>query len=182
MKKNRRLFGILFLICYLVTLSQIRLFCRVGVIRSRLPLLLLGTVGAVVCFVLWLLSEKTRRNLLFWLEWTVLVGGTLYFGAGIVYSAIPYNGALAWQIEEWMNQKKVTLEHDNFLESGVEGILTDLDKALELPEELYISDKFQVSFDKNGEIQSLDTMLYGKGKDGRREVIWQIITDSVETL
>ena len=64
MKKNRRLFGILFLICYLVTLSQIRLFCRVGVIRSRLPLLLLGTVGAVVCFVLWLLSEKTRRNLL----------------------------------------------------------------------------------------------------------------------
>lgn len=58
MKKNRRLFGILFLICYLVTLSQIRLFCRVGMIRSRLPLLLLGTVGAVVCFVLWLLSEK----------------------------------------------------------------------------------------------------------------------------
>lgn len=168
MKKNRRLFGILFLICYLVTLSQIRLFCRVGVIRSRLPLLLLGTVGAVVCFVLWLLSEKTRRNLLFWLEWTVLVGGTLYFGAGIVYSAIPYNGALAWQIEEWMNQKKVTLEHDNFLESGVEGILTDLDKALELPEELYISDKFQVSFDRNGEIQSLDTMLYGKGKDGKK--------------
>ena len=168
MKKNRRLFGILFLICYLVTLSQIRLFCRVGMIRSRLPLLLLGTVGAVVCFVLWLLSEKTRRNLLFWLEWTVLVGGTLYFGAGIVYSAIPYNGALAWQIEEWMNQKKVTLEHDNFLESGVEGILTDLDKALELPEELYISDKFQVSFDRNGEIQSLDTMLYGKGKDGKK--------------
>ena len=67
MKKNRRLFGILFLICYLITLSQIRLFCRVGMIRSRLPLLLLGTVGAVVCFVLWLLSEKTRRNLLFWL-------------------------------------------------------------------------------------------------------------------
>ena len=51
------------------------------------------------------------------------------------------------------------LEHNNLYESGVEGILSDLEEELKLPEELYISKEFQISFDEAGRIQHIDTFL-----------------------
>ena len=47
------------------------------------------------------------------------------------------------------------LEHDNFFEDGAEGILEDLRNALELPEELYISNQFQLTFDEEGTIRTI---------------------------
>lgn len=93
---------------------------------------------------------------------------TLFFGGRIVYSAIPYHGALSWKMEEWLHKKEIKLEHDNVFENGVEGILTDLDEELELPEELYIADKVQIGFDKNGKIQNIDAFIYGKDKQGEK--------------
>lgn len=58
---------------------------------------------------------------------------TVYFGGRIVYSAIPYHGALSWRIDAWRRQKHVLLEHDNLFEDGADGFLTDLDTALSLP-------------------------------------------------
>lgn len=72
---------------------------------------------------------------------------TLLFGGLIIYSAIPYHGALSWKIDEWLHKKETILEHDNLFEDGVEGVLTDLEAELDLPEELYIANKFQVTFD-----------------------------------
>lgn len=65
------------------------------------------------------------------------------------------------------DMKKVVLEHNNFLESGVEGILTDLDKELDLPEELYLINKYQMTFDGDGTIQTIYTFLYGKDTEGK---------------
>ena len=44
----------------------------------------------------------------------------------------PYNGALSWKIDEWRNQKKFKLTHTNFFETGVEGILEDIETELDL--------------------------------------------------
>lgn len=88
------------------------------------------------------------------------------FGGRIIYSAIPYNGALSWKIDEWRNQKKIELTHTNFFETGVEGILEDIETELDLPDELYVQNKFQLSFDKDGEIQSIYTYMYGRYENG----------------
>ena len=64
----------------------------------------------------------------------VLVLITVFFGYRIVYSAIPYNGALSWKVDEWLHKREVRLGHTNIFEGGVEGILEDLDQALDLPE------------------------------------------------
>ena len=88
------------------------------------------------------------------------------FGGRIIYSAIPYNGALSWKIDEWRNQKKIELTHTNFFETGVEGILEDIETELNLPDELYVQNKFQLSFDKDGEIQSIYTYMYGRYENG----------------
>ena len=37
-----------------------------------------------------------------------------------------------------MNKKEVKLEHNNIFESGAEGILSDLDKAFNLPDGFYL--------------------------------------------
>lgn len=99
----------------------------------------------------------------------LLIAATLFFGGRIVYSAIPYHGALSWELDEWMRKKEVELKHNNLFEDGVEGVLMDLDEVLELPEELYIANKFQVSFDGNGTIQSIYASIYGKNEAGERK-------------
>uniref|UniRef100_UPI004056666F WD40/YVTN/BNR-like repeat-containing protein n=1 Tax=Agathobacter sp. TaxID=2021311 RepID=UPI004056666F len=73
---------------------------------------------------------------------------------------------MSWKVDEWMRQKSVRLEHNSFFESGVEGVLSDLDAALDLPEDIYIVNKYQMTFDADGTIQSIYTFLYGKDDDG----------------
>ena len=75
---------------------------------------------------------------------------------------LPYNGALSWKIDELRNKRKVELKHNNFFESGVEGVLSDLDEALGLPDELYVTDQFQMTFKSDGTIRSIYAFLYGK--------------------
>ena len=100
---------------------------------------------------------------------SLFIIATLFFGGRIAYSAIPYHGALSWEIDEWMRKKEIKLEHNNLFENGVEGVLMDLDEALELPEELYIANKYQVTFDESGTIQSIYAFIYGKNEDGEKK-------------
>ena len=36
----------------------------------------------------------------------LLIAATLFFGGRIVYSAVPYHGALSWKLDEWMRKKR----------------------------------------------------------------------------
>lgn len=128
--------------------------------------------------VLWLISRRYNQKVdlrdnqnkkFFYMEMILLIAATLFFGGRIVYSAIPYHGVLSWELDEWMRKKEVELKHNNLFEDGVEGVLMDLDEVLELPEELYIANKFQVSFDGNGTIQSIYASIYGKNEAGERK-------------
>ena len=101
-----------------------------------------------------------------WLGIAVMAVATVYFGGRIIYSGLPYNGALSWKIDELRNKRKVELKHNNFFESGEEGVLSDLDEALGLPDELYITNQFQMTFKSDGTIRSIYTFLYGKDAEG----------------
>lgn len=175
MKLLYKLSGKISLLCYVVTLYYLCHMCQYGGVRSHLPRLAVSVAGFVITFLLWLFSkrhvqdtvpEKDGRKKLFRLEVVFCAAVTIYFGGRIFYSAIPYNGALSWKVEEWLNKKEITLEHNNFWEDGAEGLLSDLDRALDLPEELYIANQFELTFDADGEIQSVYTFLYGKTESG----------------
>ena len=167
--------GKISLVCYIFTLQRLWHLCQYGGVRSHIPALALGTAGCVGTLVLWLAarkkcrkteSEKQNRSTIFWLEMFLFITSSVFFAGKIIYSAIPYHGALSWKIEEWQNKKQISFKHNNIFESGIEGILADLDKSLGLPEELYISGQFQTAFDETGTIQELDTLIYGKNKNG----------------
>lgn len=169
--------GKLSLVFYIVMLYQLWHLCQYGGLRSHAFRLIAAALGFAVTFILWLAARKRRQKevseraagkKVLYLELAVVAAATLFFGGRIIYSAIPYNGALSWKVYEWTHKKEIALEHHNLYESGVEGILSDLEKEVKLPETLYVSGRFQVSFDETGEIQQIDTLLYGQDEKGEK--------------
>lgn len=175
MKNIYGIFRKISLIFYLMIFYELRNLCQYGGAKRHLTRILVLGIGLLVSIILWLFFRRTKektsddskkKNVTFRWEVTIFIIGSLIFSSQIVYSAIPFQGALSWKIDAFFKEKKVTLTHTNFLETGVEGILQDLDEELDLPEELYIANKFQLTFDDTGEIRSLYTFLYGKNENG----------------
>lgn len=176
MKHIYKICGKISLLFYVLTLYQLWHLCQYGGTRRHIPALMFGIAGFIGAFVLWMIARQSfkrdnfgsfRKKNIFYVEIAIFIITTLFFGGRIVYSGMKYNGALSWKIDKWLHQKEITLEHNNIFETGVEGILTDLDEELKLPEELYIAEKMQITFDKEGTVQSLYTFLYGKDKKGK---------------
>lgn len=174
-KTVHRISGLASILCYIILLYQFWHLCQYGGIRSHLPILagvcFLFTVGMVLYLITGhhIRKEENRRNKkdkMMWLGAAAGVIVTVYFGGRIIYSGLTYNSALAWKIDEWRRQEKIELTHSNFFDTGAEGVLEDLDQALDLPEELYIVNQFQMTFDGNGTIQTIYAFLYGKDADG----------------
>jgi hypothetical protein len=120
-------------------------------------------------FVLWVISRKNkqeeasenRKNIVL-IEILLFFIVTAYFAGQIIYSAIPYNGALAWKIDDWMRKRDVKLEHNNIFKDGAAGILMDLDRVVGLPDELYLVNQCQITFDQDGIIRTIYIFMYGR--------------------
>ena len=176
MKYIYKIFGKVSLLCYILMMYRLWHLCKYGDLRGHLPLLAVCAAGFAVTLVLWLIARsRVRKDMpkggkkpkLFYIEALVFLVATLFFCGGIAHSATPSHGALARKIDDFIHRKQVVLTHNNILKDGVEGILTDLDKKLDLPEELYVSGKFQVTFDAEGTVQTIATFLYGKHESGK---------------
>lgn len=172
-----RFCGKLGLFLYMVLLVKVWYLCKYGGSWGDVYDLMPIVAGIILCFLLWLLSRCLRekdetdryrdvKKGILRIEILFFGVATLSFCVNIIHMAISYNGALAWQLEEWFRQKDVKLEHDNFFEDSVSGILLDLDRALDLPKELYIGERFLVDFDERGKIAAIETFLYGMDEKG----------------
>lgn len=177
MKFIYRICGKISLAFYLFVLYKLWHMCQYGGLRSHILSMLIGSIGFVISRTLWLIAkrsngkekmESTSSKKIYYIEVVLFILTTLFFGGKIFYSAIPYNGALSWKVDEWMQKKAIVLEHNNIIRNGMEGIILDLDKKLDMPEELYVTRKCQVRFDKEGNIQSIYAFLYGKDKSGEK--------------
>ncbi|MDF2505847.1 MAG: hypothetical protein K0R06_3342, partial [Clostridium sp.] len=94
---------------------------------------------------------------------------TCFYGVKIYHNTINYNGKLSWFLRDLKNKKTVKLKDDNVYISGIEGIFTDINKKVDMPEKLYVASSFSLKFDSYGKITSFDTYLYGKNTKGKLE-------------
>ncbi|QZO76385.1 hypothetical protein HIF96_08900 [Helcococcus kunzii] len=92
---------------------------------------------------------------------------TLVYSTSIIHSAIPYNGVLSWRIDSWLNTKSISYEHNNIYKDGIKGTFDDISKKLNLPEELYMSDKLELEFKPDGEITQIYALIYGRDKNDK---------------
>ena len=118
MKKISNICGFIGIAIYAVLMIRISNLCQYGGTKVDLiPILILGVV-LIATIIFGIVSsrkeEKIEKGKLFWGKCIVVVALTILFGGRIIYSAIPYNGALSWKIDEWRSQKKIELTHTNF--------------------------------------------------------------------
>ncbi len=85
------------------------------VLKNDLIILVFYGIFLVGTVVLWLISKRHNQEVnsgdngnkkLFYTEMILLIAATLFFVGRIVYSAVPYHGALSWKLDEWMRKKK----------------------------------------------------------------------------
>lgn len=157
---------ILYTLCF-YTLWQL---CQWGGVRSHLRRLLpLAVLLLITLIVKLVLRHKGFRASHARARVAAFAGITALFGGLIVYSAVPYHGQLSWKIDDLLHHKKVEFTHTNLYTDGVEGILTDVETKITLPEKLCISNSFYAEFTADGTITSVDTMLYGENEKGEIE-------------
>lgn len=119
-------------------------------------------------------SVSVWRKSLYKVIWTyiaiiIMVLTTLFYGYKIYHSATNFNGKLSWALNDLENKRTIKFEHNNIYENGVEGIFTDINEKLHMPETLYVSDSFSLNFEADGTIKSFDAFLYGKNDKGELE-------------
>lgn len=163
--KNKRLAAeSLMILCYIFDLYHLSVLCRYGGAKRHLLWMLLGLLVfcAVLIYLLITDTPKVKSKTAFLVKLMALIGATVLFASSIIYSAIPYNGKLAWKIQDLIHTREVALTHTNIFDTGIEGILDDLNATLNLPEKLYIAEQFTVDFDGTGQISAIEGFLYGK--------------------
>lgn len=178
MKKLKFIFGKLSIIYYILFLLVTCVLCKYGSIRQlKFAFWALGIL-LVLSLCIWigcLIAEKENplkmkgalRKTVFGTELLILLAVTVGCISYIIYTAIPYNGALSWKVDSLFKTKKIEYEHNNFFRDGAEGLIKDINKKLKLPDELYITDSFEMSFDKDGTITRVSAYLYGQNEKGK---------------
>ena len=153
--------------------------CMYGGLRRRVPMIAGCCLILLIWVALWTFVyhkkirhlefdfSKTLFRIILFVELIVLVTITGIFGTRIVESGMKYNGKLSWKIDEWTRSKKITLEHNNIYENGIEGIFEDLETKLDLPDELYLVNQFSVKFNYEGTITEIYSFFYGRDDSGK---------------
>ncbi len=159
---------IVLLALYAVFLFFLSRYCRFGGAAFHLKILLPVLILLIILFAIKILILRKKTKGSFTKTGAVIfLIISIFFGSRIAYFATPYNGHLAWKLDEFLKHKRIKLVHNNIFDGGIEGILSDMDAKLNLPSELYLSDNFVLDFDNNGDIKKIDAYLYGKDGSGK---------------
>jgi|GEM_PF-1658535 len=159
--------------------------CMYGAVRRHLPILMLCGAIILVWFLLWtlgyflILKPILRKKitgkwimmfkLFFAAELMAFILITAFYGRQIAGSAMHYSGKLAWEIDSLLNWKNVSLKHNNVYTDGAGGIFDDLDQKMDLPDDLYIINRFMIQYDQDGKITGIDGFFCGKSKNGQEK-------------
>ena len=177
----KKIVDYILLLLYTACFYTLWQLCQWGGVRSHLRCLLpLAALLLITLIVKLVLRHRGFRAPYIHARVAAFGGITMIFGGLIMYSAIPYHGQLSWKIDDLLHHKKIEFTHTNLYTDGVEGILTDVETKLALPEKLYISDRFSVDFMADGTITSVDTMLYGENEKGEVST-WLIYYDAKQS-
>lgn len=168
-----------FLVVYGVALRYLERLCRVGSLRSNgLWAAVLGGI-CLVWLVGWglfcLMARRRGRSLgggrKLWrgvliLELAAALGLSGFYGYRIFQSAGDFTTKLGGYVYQWRNTETWELQADNLYEDGLDGLFAELDRHLDLPEELYLVRAVEINFQEDGTITEIYAFLYGQNDQG----------------
>lgn len=167
MKNKRQIAEIVMILSFIFDSYHLSVLCKYGGTRRHLLWMFFGLLVFSGALILRQTTEPAtmKNKTAFIVKLTSVIAACVLFSSSIIYSAIPYHGALSWKIQDLIHSREVTLTHNNVFDTGIEGILDDLTAALNLPEKLHIAEQFTVDFDGTGKISAIEGFLYGKDEN-----------------
>lgn len=164
MKNKRQIAESVMILSFIFDLYHLSVLCKYGGTRRHLLWMFFGLLVFSGALILRQTTQPAanKSKTAFIIKLTSVIAACVLFSSSIIYSAIPYNGKLAWKIQDLIHTREVALTHTNIFDTGIEGILDDLNATLNLPEKLYIAEQFTVDFDGTGQISAIEGFLYGK--------------------
>ena len=188
--KRAKLFNPIFVVLYGITGYYLTELAQYGGIKRRVPIIIFLTAILLFWLIYNFYKTKTQaftsiiypdataieRKITYSKSWffiaiAALIITTGLTGYNIYQSAIPYNGKLSWYVDDFFNKKEVPFENNNIHQDGLNGMLSAIETEMNLPEELYLSSSFTISYNPGGEITGLYGFLYGQNEDGETESI-----------
>lgn len=173
----RMMINPIFIAVYWFSFYNLYTLCKFGRMNNNLTMLLLCLAFFVVYLIIFIARSikkpitikpgrfiKNRNiRLTYGVIALIFIFSLFIFYGGKIYkTSINFNGKLSWILKDLKDKKTVELKHNNIYEDGIEGILQDINEKTTMAEKLYISNNFDIKFDKEGTIISFDTFLYGK--------------------
>lgn len=173
------LFNPILLGIYFFMLHHVYLLCMNGGLQRHLqyiiPLTIIVVCWLIICIFLCCFKHRYRDKLLRFIdkinscfkylligELVVFMVGSGIYGYKIFQTAIPYNGHLSWFLNKEGSTIEVKIENNQFFDTGIRGIIEDIRKEINIDNELYIANKFQVKFDNMGLISDIQAMIYDR--------------------
>lgn len=177
------LFNPIIILLYFLFSSVLLTFFDYGGTARRLPILLGISGSFVIWFIFCIVFRKKIRqhqsfqnpSLLklstywFWIAIFTLIGITVYTGIQTAEIAQAFGTSLHRQILAWQTETHIDLEETNLFEQDIDELFFLIDQEMGLPDELYISNYFDLEFNQNGELLSLYTSIYGENEAGSTE-------------
>lgn len=172
-------FNPLVVIIYGIGCHYLSLLAEYGGIKLRVPIILIIFLSLLLWFIgclYWYMVNRYNKNtqekkpsyylnrlsqFIFLLSITSLVLITLATGKNIYHSGTHSQGRLAFVINDLVNKRNISFDHDNLYKDDLDGLFKDLESKIDLPKELYIDSHFEVTFNKEGQITSFYSFLYG---------------------
>lgn len=96
----------------------------------------------------------------------IICGITGFYGYKIYKDSSDYGTRLFWFLDDLKHVNKADFTDDNLYKDGISGILKDIDNKCSLPKQLYLSDTFKIEFSKDGRVNTIDALIYGRDDKG----------------
>ena len=137
MKNKRLATESLMILCYIFDLYHLSALCRYGGAKRHLLWMFLGLLVFCAALIYRLITDapKIKSKTAFLVKLMTVIGATVLFASSIIYSAIPYNGKLAWKIDELLNERqetsKLDKQNNNNPQENIEPDKNDTDTSTE---------------------------------------------------
>ena len=120
MKVIHKISPVLILAGYFYVLYEGYFLCQFGGVRYHGQKMAVGAAVMAVGFLFWLITRKKakeqqagKKQYLWIAELVAAAAATIICGAAVIRTAIPYNGALSWKIDEWRRINDERSSKDN---------------------------------------------------------------------
>ena len=120
MKVIHKISPVLILAGYFYVLYEGYFLCQFGGVRYHGQKMAVGAAVMAVGFFFWLITRKKakeqqagKKQYLWIAELVAAAAATIICGAAVIRTAIPYNGALSWKIDEWRRINDESSSKDN---------------------------------------------------------------------